>query len=326
MLFDITVADPLEVLASTRRVLESAQFVEINERRLKHISKLVANKIKKGLEDASTSFGTRANGVHNAQLIFIEDAVNFCFWAEKGKEKWQIEWPEGNIVTGGWYALVKSFERSLAGSIRILDANYLSEIKLSDVQDLFRSSNGVEIPLIAERVKNLQEVGKVLSQKYDGQFINLVESAKFDAIPLVKKIYEEFSSFGDIASFEGQSVYLLKRAQIVASDLTYIFPEKIKNADLLRGFADYKLPQIFREVGLMAYTPSLAQDIDDYKLITAGSREEVEIRSATVWSIELIRQQLEKYTSSQIDNAVWLISQDQSRVTHPYHRTYTIYY
>ena len=55
-------------------------------------------------------------------------------------------------------------------------------------------------------------------------------------------------------------------------------------------------------------------------------REEIEIRSATIWGVELIRQQFKNYNAAEIDNALWLMSQSFSKDTKPYHRTYTIYY
>ena len=41
--------------------------------------------------------------------------------------------------------------------------------------------------------------------------------------------------------------------------------------------------------------------------------------------IEFLKQKLKKFTSGDIDNALWLISQNKSGVK-PYHRTYSIYY
>jgi len=324
--YEIVTEDPLRILHSTRNFLENFEFVEIREESLKNISKMVEIRIEKGLDEATTGFGESRKIADNAQLIFVEDAVNFCFWAEKNQEKWQIEWPKGNIVKGGWFALVKSFERAFVRNNNILNAKYLESMTVDDVDELFKSSNDVEIPIIQKRLENLHEAGKILSKKYRGEFINLIEESNFDAINIVRNVYTDFSSFADIVEFNGQEVYFLKRAQIVANDLVYIFEGKIKRAELLTAFADYKLPQFFREYGLIKYSDALANKVDNYELIPSGSKEEIEIRSATIWAVELLRQKLGKYTASQIDDAVWLLSQDQTKVSKPYHRTYTIFY
>ena len=50
----------------------------------------------------------------------------------------------------------------------------------------------------------------------------------------------------------------------------------------LTVFADYKLPQVLRRLGVLRYAPHLAERIDRLKPLEAGSREEGEIRAATV--------------------------------------------
>lgn len=322
--------DPLKILYSTKYVLENAKFVEINEKAIDKITKVLEKRLKKGLVEAEYGLGATGDFNKDVQLVFIEDVVNFCFWAEKDKAKWQVEWPKGNIINGGWYGLKACFERALAEKVPILDAKYLANIKLKEVKHFFRSSNATVIPLIEKRWENLLEAGKVLLKKYNGKFINVIENSNFDTINLVQEIYENFNSFKDIATYNGRKVYFLKRAQIVANDISYLskFDKKgnLKNLDKLTAFADYKLLQMLREFDVLVYSKGLAQKVDNYVLIPAGCKEEIEIRAANIWAIELIRQQIPEFSAGQIDNALWLISQDQSKVEKPYHRTYTIYY
>jgi hypothetical protein len=82
---------------------------------------------------------------------------------------------------------------------------------------------------------------------------------------------------------------------------------------------------MLREFGVIEYSKNLAERIDNLILIPSGSIEEIEIRAATIWGIELIRQKLGKYSAREIDNALWFLSQDQIG-RKPFHRTYTIYY
>jgi hypothetical protein len=328
----LRIKDPLNVLSSTKKVVESGELVKINQDKIPNLAKKIKDKIEAGLEGSSEHFGTPDNGFNsNAQLIFIEDSVNFCFWAEKGLEKFTVEWPKGNIVKGGWYGLKACFTRALAENTPVLDAEYLSKISLKDIKHLFRSANNSEIPLIKERHKILQETGRILIQKYNGKFITLVEESKKDAPTLAKKIYENFPSFRDIQKLDGEEVYFLKRAQITASDISMLFSQSgkagLKNTDKLTAFADYKLPQMLRAFGVVTYATILAKKIDNYVLIPKGSRDEIEIRAATVWGIELIRQELKgKYPAAKIDFALWLLSQYQPKSIKPYHRTYTIFY
>jgi hypothetical protein len=329
MNFKIQREDPLNVLSSTKLIVEDLRFIKIHEDKISKIANAASKKLASGLDVAETHFGETETLEDTIQLIFLEDVVNFCFWAEKGMPKWQVEWPNGVIASGGWYTLTKCFQRALAEKTSILNADYLVNLDLEHAKTLFKGNNGVDIPLLDKRLENLQEAGLILQKKYKGKFINALEDAHYDAVSIAKLLYKDFSSFRDIATWNGNKIFFLKRAQICAQDFSYLSQKykniHIKNVDLLTAFADYKIPQILRENGIISYSNELSELVDNYKLIKAGSREELEIRASTIWCIELIRQNLQKYTAPDIDNAIWLISQNQENVR-PYHRTYTIYY
>lgn len=322
----IVTSDPLNILSSTKRVLNNARFVKIGKGKIDELAKMLDQKLKSGLASAGESFGSAGSYEQDVQLIFIEDAVNFCFWAEAGKEKWQVEW-QGKTIKGGWYALKTCFERALDAGVPILDARYLADFDKSKAKEFFKSSNGIPIPLLDKRIENLREAGRVLLNKYEGEFINVVKKSNFDAIKLVKILTDDFSSFRDVAELDGKLVYFLKRAQIVACDISYLKTGRgLTNTNQLTAFADYKIPQMLRMFGVIEYDNNLAQRVDEMVLIPAGSREEVEIRAATIWGIELLRQMLKNYSAADVDNALWLLSQNSETQTQPYHRTYTIFY
>lgn len=317
-------SDLLGILASTKYVVENAKHVRINEEAISEIAKKVETKISGGLPGGEEVFGKLNTLEQKAQFCLVVDSVNFCFWAEKGKDKWQTEFPRGTFVGGG-FGLNASFQRAIAVGIPVLDPKYLSEITLDQTREIFKSSNGVDIPLLEKRQENLQEVGRVLIQRYQGKFINLVKSANFDAVGIVKKVVSDFSSYSDVAHYGGENISFYKRAQLCVCDLSLFKDSNILGIENLTAFADYKLPQILRENGVITYSPELSVKIDNYVLIPAGSLEEVEIRAATIWGVELIRQRIRKYTSAEIDNAIWYLSQDQTGLK-PFHRTYTIFY
>jgi hypothetical protein len=331
MKIEIQNSDPLDILSSTKYVVENSRYVELDPKKIKSTASKVKSRIEKGLETAKDSFGIRSKNIEdNAQLVFMEDSVNFCFWAEKGKPQWQIEWPKGNIIKGGWYNLINCFDRAVANNINVLDANYLLHVNAEESKKIFKGIGGIDIPLVEKRWDNLRESAEVLIKYFDGKFMNAIEQSGFDVIELTKIVIKYFPSFNDAAKYKTKEIRFYKRAQIVSNDLSYLgsLDErfKFKNFDKLTAFADYKLPQILRHEGLMVYSNELADKVDNMELIPAGSEEEIEIRANTIWSVELIRQELNKYSAGEIDNAIWLISQDQSKIEKPYHRTYTIYY
>lgn len=326
---EVKKTDPFNILDSTRTVLNNSRHVVLDDSRIEEVSEKITQRFRMGLETAKESFGAGFGREKDAQLLFLEDAVNFCFWPDKGKPKWRVEWPKGNIVDGGWYALKACFERGLAESVPILEAEYLSSISLDDTKKFFRGVYDVDIPLVEKRMENLREAGSVLKEKFGGQFINVLELSGYDTVKLVNLVMNNFPSFRDVSVLDGGQVIFLKRAQIVASDMSYILkdgPQKLTNLDALTAFADYKLPQVIRMFGLMNYEKSLAKKVDNSEDIPHDSREEIEIRAATVWAVELLRQKIGTMTSGEIDNVIWLLSQDIQAEAGPYHRTRTIYY
>lgn len=329
MKFIIEQDDPLQVLSSTKSIVENLKYIEIHEANFNLITTSIEKKLSIGLDTIEMHFGKLNSLENSVQLIFLEDTVNFCFWAEKNKPKWQVEWPKGKVSSGGWYSLGLCFQRALDEGIPILDSTYLISLTLDQAKSIFKGVDNITIPLLEKRLDVLKEAGKVLEKKYSGKFINALKKANFDAIKIVKLLYEDFPSFRDSITLDGKRIYFLKRAQICAQDFSYLEKQyekiRIKNINLLTGFADYKIPQMLRKFGVISYNRDLAKKIDNYVLIPAESKEEIEIRATTIWCIELIKQKLGKYTAAEIDNALWLISQDQKNAL-PYHRTYTIYY
>src|SRR5205823_11565076 len=117
------------------------------------------------------------------------------------------------------------------------------------------------IPWIERRLENVRELGDVLIAKYDGSFAKAVDSCGGSAVKLVDLVVTNFLSFDDVADVDGREVRFYKRAQILVADLHGAFKgEKWgRFADLaqISAFADYKLPQILRHMGLITYSASL---------------------------------------------------------------------
>jgi hypothetical protein len=265
--------------------------------------------------------------------LLLLDALNFCFWAFPGEARWRVEW-RGETLDG-YNALAAALSRAMEHGRPLHEAAFLAnldEAKLAEI--LHPAPDAAPIPLFAERLADAREVGRVLLERYDGQFVNALNAAGRDAVSLALLLARDFSSFADAAVWNGQPVPFLKRAQICVADVYTAFDGKglgaITGLDQLTAFADYKLPQLLRYQGVMLYAPQLAAQVDAYQEIAAGSAAEIEIRAATVWAVELIRRALAGHdierSASEIDYRLWSDSQTPTPDMRPYHRTRTIYY
>jgi len=185
-----------------------------------------------------------------------------------------------------------------------------------------------------ERLRNLQELGRVLLHKYGGHASELVAAAEGSAIKLVEMLAGDFFSFRDQGVYEGQKIFFYKRAQLFAADLHGALGGKglgsFRDMNDLTAFADYKLPQVLRHVGVLDYSQGLAEKVDRLIYLDPGSGEEVEIRANTIWAVELIRREMLRLgkgvTASEIDWLLWNLGQHDRFRAKPYHRTVTLFY
>ncbi|MBE3557677.1 MAG: hypothetical protein IMW89_00415 [Ktedonobacteraceae bacterium] len=331
-LYTLPTHDPLGVLTSTLQVVEQGEHVWINADQLEPFcEQWLADKQRFQLTTPQwdTRYHFHDGSQRTVNWLLVLDALNFCFWSDKDQPRWSIEY-RGERLNGYW-AEAAALKRAVEEGIPLWDAEYLSTISPDVMASIFRGQQ--TIPLFEERVRNAREVGRVLLERYDGQFTHVIEQAGGSAVRLALLLANEFSSFHDVATYRRRPVCFFKRAQICVADLHSAFAGKqwgtFTDLDKLTAFADYKLPQILRHYKILEYTPALAGRIDNQEPIAAGSEEEIEIRAATIWACELLRQAMQRrgqqMTTAELDQRLWLASQHTTEMR-PYHRTRTIFY
>jgi len=313
--------DPFGIRKTTAYVLINSQHVWVEENNLYSITKRIKRQID---EKQLLSIDQLGQKTLTSQRIFLQDSINFCFWAKNEEKKWLVEFPQKK-VTGGWYSLVACFDRAIDEGIPILDANFLQGMTKRDGEHIFKGTNSIQIPLLNDRIEILRETGKILKTVYGGNFENLLLRTNYDAIKIVKTLLKEFPSFRDFSTFKGKKIQFLKRAQICAYDLSFLPENIISNIDQLTIFADYKLPQILRAFNILQYKKELAEKVDSYTNLEKDSQEELEIRAATIWACELIANEL-NISPSVVDNALWYLSRMNTIKVKPYHRVLTTNY
>lgn len=318
-----------EVLETAERVAGKSQWVEIDQGALIGFCEQIgANDIEVPHWDSFHHYcGSKGETVF---YLLVLDSINFCFWAPSGKAKWEIEHRSHKL--SGYFGLAAALKQAAESGIPVTKADYLSRLTM-DQLSLILGGKG-KLPLMKRRLENLRELGHVLQTEFGGEALNLVKAAKRSALTLVRLLAAKLRSFRDVAEFEGREVFFYKRGQLFAADLNGAFNGKdwgdFHDIDKLTAFADYKLPQVLRHVGIFRYAPSLAGRIDQELCLEPGSPEEVEIRANTIWAVELIRRQLRRvgneFRAFEIDWILWNLGQKEEFREKPYHRTMTIFY
>ena len=62
-------------------------------------------------------------------------------------------------------------------------------------------------------------------------------------------------------------------------------------------FADYRVPQSLRHVGIISYSDQLAQLIDSETELQYSGKEEVELRAVTIIVVDMILQRIKEIGS-----------------------------
>lgn len=121
-------------------------------------------------------------------------------------------------------------------------------------------------------------------------------------------------------------------------------PCYFRDIDQLTMFADYRVPQILRQVGILRYSESLQKDIDSLREIPFGSPQEVEIRACSIVAVEELYEELVRLSGDEsegeqsgdwgrkyvleLDWLLWQWAEQRCKDVDmpPFHRTNTIYY
>ncbi len=260
-----------------------------------------------------------------ANLVLLIDSLNFCFWGPAPRYE-----AEG-VEHRGFAAMLAAFVDAVRREPRWADAGFWCEVSSAELRRAL--SPGGELPLLDEREQIVRQTGRTLLDRFDGQFAAAVDSVNGRAWDVAALLLVSFDSFRDVAQYDGQPVFFAKRAQIAALDLSLTWVEHghepLIELERLTAFADYRLPQILRHLGIIEVDADLAERIDSERELAAGSMAEVELRAATIIAVERMSQALAARGLDappwRIDCHLWDRSHDPSvRVAH--HRTRTIYY
>lgn len=244
-------------------------------------------------------------------LIVYHTIGNFCFW---GNPKWKIDTELGEL--DGSYAMMYII-------INKLKNNENFDLTFEEFSKIL--SANVEIPLLKERYDSLITMNQFLKNN-NQDFYSVVKDLNEDR-SLFEYIITSFPYFKDESFYNNEKIYFYKRAQLLTSDILHI-KEKLEKVKVdyshLVGCADYKIPQVMRCYGILEFNEELSQLVDNEIILEEGSPMEIEIRANTLFVINYICKKLDnKITRININDYIWLLGQDKSKMSKPYHRTLT---
>ena len=321
------------VRTSTLYVVENAKEVKINKEAVKKIAKEWAKEeIPESQWPKEMHLETDDEQALLTYLIIL-DSVNFCFWSER--ERWRITY--NGKKYDGYFALSLALKKFFEENPQKGTFEYLAEISYEEYLEILQG--GENLLFLKERWENIQDVSQAMVREHNGDVRTFVSEAEKKCELLVKKI-AELPSFDDDAIYNGQKVYFWKRAQILAADIWGAFDGKgmgeLQDRNWLTVFADYKIPQILSHVGILEYSDRLKKKIEDKEKLQQGEKEEVEIRAATIWAAENLKNEMSsEYLKDKMGSKGkglpafeldWFLWNKAQGIQAPYHFTRTIHY
>lgn len=256
-------------------------------------------------------------------FAFLCETINFCFWGNENNSDSNYEKYIGSKE------LFHNLKQSIKNDPSIIEINNLINLTERDFRNII-GTEFMQLPLLAERFKMLKDTIAIIYNKSD-DFYKELFSMKTD-LDLLNYITQNFWHFDDRSEYKNKVIRFNKRATLLVNDL-FQLSDKIKNniksLDNLTGCADYAVPRLLCEYGILVYDKRLLDIINSNTLIEHNSDMEVEIRANTLYAIELIKEALKEkniyLNSVEIDSIIWNM-RILEKHSIPVHKTMTIYY
>ncbi|CEM09888.1 unnamed protein product [Vitrella brassicaformis CCMP3155] len=286
-------------------------------------------------------------GELQALYVLVLDALNFCFWPTDPTHTHTTHGNANNNNSFEYEHLARGLRRVATERPHDLTPHRLASITEAQLSEWLGVGVGergmLYLCLMDERVRLVRQLGTALLEGFGGSAVNMVRRADRSAVELVRLITAHLPGFRDEAVYRGHQVVFYKRAQILVADLWGAFGTAecdglcdFHDIDQLTLFADYRVPQLFRELGVLEYSDDLDQCIASRSPIHPDSPREVEIRAAAIVACRMVRDGLNggtsrggkshKWMDIQVDWLLWQLGERMRDTMRPHHRTLTVFY
>ncbi|KAF3669238.1 putative formamidase-like [Capsicum annuum] len=304
-----------QVRSTTAWVATQSSHVTVDFSGIEKVAETMKNSIPK-VEWDFEGIHYFDNGPLTVQYLLVLDTLNFCFWPDE-------EMSYDHLASG--------LKATLESDKSAFDADRLQKYTGPQLRKMLNWSR--PLPLEDERVRLLHEVGLELEKSFEGKASKLVESCDNSAAKLVALMTSHFPGFRDHTVYKGHQIFLYKRAQIFAADLWGAFKGQgygdFEDISSITIFADYIVPAVLQQLGVLRYRSSLDNIIKKNTEIISGSEEEVELRACSVYAVEKIKELISKKTGKQVLSVeldLWLWASGIQCPSLQHHRTLSIYY
>ena len=308
-----------KVLETCKFVVDNAKHVNINYDKVNELidELLKFNNVHYLTKVSYPIYDMDTRDIVNFLLIY--DSIDFSFW---GEPKWTIN-VNRQFLDGG-IALLHCIFNLFNNHDSRLVYKEIENMSLDQFKEILKGN--VDIPLLEERYRIIIGIAKIVNKKMNGSFYDYIKAMNTDK-EIFETILNYFSSFEDTRTYQDRTIYFYKLAQLLTSDILHVIKNKehieVDYSNLL-GCADYKIPQVMQEFGILEYDDELSLLLDSKTEIKENSEYEVEIRASMIVVINYIWEQIGKSIDRiDINDFIWVKGQDKTKKYKPYHLTRT---
>lgn len=276
----------------------------------------------------------RENPEDFIRATMFMNTLNFAFTDFKTSIKYEVK--QGSETLSDSEAMYFQVNEAIDSGNNLVDGKIMATLTLEQLANIF--SGNIEMPMLKERVEILNDVGQKLVDNYEGDWLNFINNgpkklyAKGEG--LIERLVNEFPRFDDSSEYRGNKVKFYKLAQLafwgIHGELSGSNYFKIEDMHSMTAFADYIVPVALNVMKIMTYTPQLDDKIRDGEMIERDSKEEIEIRSASIYATAILTEKVNERRPEnksiiipQLDYRLW---KNYHATHHPHHLTYTTMY
>ncbi len=274
---ELSGANPARILA--HMVMKQAQFVNVDVDRATHVAQALAREGYEAFDIPTWNYppypGKDKMSVQESiRFLLVCDAINYRYVTDDGAAEYS-----GDGMKGAGLMV----QRVAAAWDRLRDPMTLARLTDADVAKIFDAA--VPMPDISARRKHLNEVGAYFVANPKAGHADWLDEHK-TPVGLALHLARSIPGFNEP---------FLKRAQLFVGMVIGRyrdepgFPTAFTNAGQLTVYADYVLPAVLYRMGIVRYHPDVERQILQGQPFAANSREEAEIRAATIVAADALK-------------------------------------
>jgi hypothetical protein len=230
------------------------------------------------------------------QVFF--NVINFCFKDPATGRAYQYTSADGKTTqraTGLFTALAES-------GVNWNDLNEVTGLSQEEWKRITQLGGDNALYLGEERGERVIGFANYLLSRGHETVQEFLQAAGLDAVQILEVLAHS-------GYFEDE---FLKRAQLLVHFVDNVLRRRkageVKGVHSLTAMADYRIPQVLYNLGIVALSPDLKTKLEANEQIASGSREELALRASQV-VVDKKLSEIVGLSESEVDGLLWHMSQ-----------------